>query len=84
MEIRVLGPGCARCHELERRTLNALAQLDVAADVRKVSDFREIITYGIPGTPGLVINGKVKCAARIPSVDEIKRWIGEEIGKPSN
>lgn len=81
MEVRVLGPGCARCHEVETRALNALAQLDVAADVRKVTDLKEIMTYGIPGTPGLVINGKVKCAARVPSVEEIKRWIGEEIGK---
>ena len=78
MEIRILGPGCPRCHEVEKRTLNALAQLGVAADVQKISDIKKIMEYSIIGTPGLVINGKVKCSGRIPSKEEIKRWIQEE------
>jgi small redox-active disulfide protein 2 len=79
MEIRILGPGCPRCHEVEKRTLNVLAQLGAAADVQKISDLKKIMEYNILGTPGLVINGKVKCSSRIPSLDEIKRWIQEEI-----
>jgi len=78
MEIRILGPGCPRCHEVEKRTLNALAQLGVAADVQKISDIKKIMDYSIIGTPGLVINGKVKASGRIPSQEEIKRWIQEE------
>jgi len=79
MEIRVLGPGCARCHEVEKRTRDALAELDVAADLQKITDMKEIMGYGIMGTPGLVINGMVRCAARIPSVAEIKKWIQEAL-----
>ncbi len=79
MEIRILGPGCPRCHEVEKRTLNVLAQLGVAADVQKISDIKKIMEYSIIGTPGLVINGKVKCSGKIPSRDEIKRWIQEEL-----
>jgi small redox-active disulfide protein 2 len=79
MEIRILGPGCPRCHEVEKRTLNALAQLGVAADVQKVSDIKKIMEYNIIGTPGWVINGKVKASGRIPSQDEIKGWIREEM-----
>jgi len=79
MEIRILGPGCPRCHEVEKRTLNVLAQLGVAADVQKISDIKKIMEYSIIGTPGLVINGKVKCSEKIPSRDEIKRWIQEEL-----
>lgn len=79
MEIRILGPGCPRCHEVERRTLNALTQLGVAADVQKVSDIKKIMEYNIIGTPGWVINGKVKASGRIPSQDEIKGWIQEEL-----
>ncbi|OGD21176.1 MAG: hypothetical protein A2Y69_07730 [Candidatus Aminicenantes bacterium RBG_13_59_9] len=79
MEIRILGPGCPRCHEVEKRTLNALAQLGVAADVQKVSDIKKIMEYNIIGTPGWVINGKVKASGRIPSQDEIKGWIQEEL-----
>ena len=75
MEIRILGPGCPRCHEVEKRTINVLAQLSVAADVQKISDIKKIMEYSIIGTPGLVINGNVKCSGRIPSLEEIKRWI---------
>jgi len=79
MEIRILGPGCPRCHEVEKRTFNALAKLNVSADVQKVTDIKKITEYRIIGTPGLVINGKVKSYGRIPSSDEIKAWIKEEL-----
>jgi small redox-active disulfide protein 2 len=79
MEIRILGPGCPRCHEVEKRTMNALVELNVAADLQNVSDLKKIAEYKIIGTPGLVINGKVKCYGRIPSVNEIKAWIQEEM-----
>lgn len=79
MEIRILGPGCPRCKEVEKRTINALADLNVGADVQKISDFKKMMEYRIMGTPALVINGKVKCYGRIPSVAEIKEWIKEEL-----
>ena len=80
MDIKVLGPGCARCFELERKTHRAVEELGVEANVEKVSDIQKIIAYRIMSTPGLVIDGKVKCAGRIPSVDEIKTWIREAEG----
>jgi small redox-active disulfide protein 2 len=79
MEIRILGTGCPRCDEVEKRTMNALVELSVAADVQKVKDINEIANYGILGTPGLVINGKIKSSGRIPSLEEIKSWIKQEI-----
>jgi small redox-active disulfide protein 2 len=79
MEIRILGPGCPRCHEVEKRTMNVLAELNIAADVQKVVDIKKIADYRIFATPGLVINGKVKVSGRIPSQEEIKRWIQEEL-----
>jgi len=78
MEIRILGPGCPRCGEVEKRTINVLAELNVGADVQKVTDIKKIAEYKIFSTPGLVINGKVKSSGRIPSQEEIKRWIREE------
>jgi small redox-active disulfide protein 2 len=78
MEIRILGPGCSRCNEVEKRTIDVLAELNVAADVQKVTDMKRIIEYKIMATPGLVINGKVKCSGKIPGKDEIKKWIEEE------
>ncbi len=79
MEIRILGPGCPRCHEVEKRTINALADLNIGADVQKITDLKKIAEYRIMGTPALVINGKVKCYGRIPSVAEIKEWIKAEL-----
>jgi small redox-active disulfide protein 2 len=79
MEIRVLGPGCPRCGEVEKRTINALADLNVDADVQKVTDIKKISEYKVFGTPALVINGKVKSSGRIPSPKEIKKWIQEEM-----
>jgi small redox-active disulfide protein 2 len=79
MEIRILGTGCSRCNELEKRTINALAELDVGADVQKVKDIKKISEYGVFVTPGLVINNKVKSSGRLPSPDEIKSWIQEEL-----
>ncbi|MGB8952752.1 MAG: thioredoxin family protein [Candidatus Aminicenantales bacterium] len=78
MEIRILGPGCPRCGEVEKRTINALTELNVVADVQKVMDIKKIMEYKIFSTPGLVINGKVKSSGRIPSQEEIKRWIQKE------
>jgi small redox-active disulfide protein 2 len=79
VEIRILGPGCPRCGEVEKRTINALAELNVGVGVQKVTDIKKISEYKIFSTPGLVINGKVKASGRIPSPEEIKRWIKEEM-----
>ncbi len=77
MEIKILGPGCPRCGEVEKRVRNALAELGVAADVEKVTDIKTMMSYGILATPGLVINGEVQCAGRIPRPEEIRAWIAE-------
>jgi small redox-active disulfide protein 2 len=78
MEVKILGTGCPRCLEVEKRTKNALAELGVAVDVQKVTDIKKISEHGIFATPGLVVNGKVKASGRIPSLEEIKNWIREE------
>jgi small redox-active disulfide protein 2 len=75
--IQVLGSGCSRCHETEQRVLNALSKLGIAADVRKVTDMKEIMSFGVLGTPAVVIDGKVKCYGRIPSAAEVEHWLSE-------
>ena len=77
MEIKVLGPGCANCQDLERRVKQALQELNVQAEVVKVTDYAEIGKY-IMMTPGLVINEKVKHSGKpLPRVEQIKDWIKE-------
>lgn len=75
MEIKILGPGCPRCKSLESIVINALADMDLVADVSKVDDIVKIMSYGIMHTPGLVINGKVVMSGRVPSPAEVKELI---------
>jgi small redox-active disulfide protein 2 len=78
MEIKVLGPGCSNCQDLERRVKQALQELNIKATVTKVTDFAEISKY-VMTTPGVVINEKVKHAGKpLPRIENIKTWIQEE------
>ncbi len=80
MEIKVLGPGCPNCGEMERRVKKALEELKVQAGVVKVADFAEISRY-VMATPGLVINEKVVHSGKpLPRVEQIKKWISEAAG----
>ena len=63
-----------------KRVRKALEEAGLAAAVEKIEDIQKIMTYRIMATPGLVIDGIVKCAGRLPSVDEIKTWILEAEG----
>jgi small redox-active disulfide protein 2 len=75
MEIRILGTGCSNCKNLEKATYNAVAELDILADISKVEDIQQIMSYGIMRTPALVVNGKVLVYGRVPSVSEIKEML---------
>ena len=77
MEIKVLGPGCANCKTLQKRAEEAVQKAGVTATVTKVTDYDEMLAYGILRTPGLVIDGKLVVSGRVPSVDEIAKLIAE-------
>ena len=79
LEIKVLGPGCARCDKLERELMVVLAEMNLAADLEHVRDIKEIGRYGVMGTPALVINGKVMCVGKVPTKEKIKEWLSEFI-----
>jgi small redox-active disulfide protein 2 len=76
MNIQILGTGCARCQELEKRVIDTLAELNVAANVEKVTELKKFAAMGIFMTPGLVIDGKVVAQGKIPSKDELKKFLG--------
>jgi small redox-active disulfide protein 2 len=80
MTIEVLGPGCINCRTLERRTREALAELNVQADIVKVEDLDGIVLYDILRTPGLVIDGKVVVQGGVPPVSKIKELIAKAAG----
>ena len=75
--IEVLGPGCANCVNLEKNAREAVAMAGVEAEVVHVTDRAEIIARGVLATPGLVIDGKVVSAGRIPSPGDIAVWLSE-------
>lgn len=78
MKIEIFGPGCYRCQEVEKTARSALTELNITAEIEKVKDMAMIVSAGIMQTPGLRINGKIKCFGRIPKVEEVKKWITEE------
>lgn len=71
MEIKVLGPGCANCNKLEDATRKAVEKAGLDATIEKVSDLQEIMSYGVMSTPALVVNGELRVAGRVPSVDDL-------------
>ncbi len=75
MNIKVLGPGCMNCKTLEKRTVEALQELKMVADVEEVVDYQKIVSYGIMHTPGLVIDEKVAISGSVPTVEKIKELL---------
>ncbi|MDQ7836473.1 MAG: thioredoxin family protein [Humidesulfovibrio sp.] len=77
MQIKVLGPGCPKCHETEKLVREAVAEAGVSADVVKVSDFQEMAMLGVFATPAVVVDGAVKCSGKVPSKKELLAWLGK-------
>jgi small redox-active disulfide protein 2 len=77
LEIKILGPGCANCDRLEREVMAVVNELNLPAGIDHVRDNREIGTYGVMGSPALIINGKVKTVGRVPMRSEIRKWLFE-------
>ncbi len=75
MKIKVLGPGCARCHQLEKTTKEVVKELGINAEVEEIKDMKKIMEYPILTTPGLVIDEKLVCSGRVPSKAEVTTFI---------
>jgi small redox-active disulfide protein 2 len=79
VRIKVLGPGCANCKKVEQLVSTVVSELEVEADLEKVTDLMEIMEYPILTTPGLVINDEVVCSGRIPSKEEVTTWVANAL-----
>ncbi len=75
MKVQIYGTGCARCNMLEKAARQAIKDMGVNAEVVKVNDINQIVEAGILATPGFAVDGEVKSMGRVPSQDEIKKWI---------
>ena len=83
MNIKILGPGCAKCHQLEKTTREVINELGIAADIVDVKDIKKIMEYPILTTPGLVINEKLVVSGRVPNKAEITTFITTALVKES-
>jgi len=75
MEIKVLGPGCAKCNKTEKLVQEVIKEKGVEATVEKVTDMMQIASYGVFGTPSVIVDGEVKCTGKVPKKEDIKSWI---------
>lgn len=75
MEIKVYGPGCAKCVAVEKLVREVVSQKAPGVTVEKVSDIREMMKAGILSTPAVVIDSVLKSSGRVPSKEEIESWI---------
>ncbi len=75
MHIKILGPGCANCTNLEKVTRQAVSELGVEATIEKVTDYGEIAGYGIMRTPGLVVDERVVVSGRVPTAAAVKQLL---------
>ena len=75
MKIEILGTGCPKCRKLYETVQTAVSEAGVPAEIVKVEEMQKIISYAVMMMPALVIDGEVKVSGRIPTSDEIKKWI---------
>jgi small redox-active disulfide protein 2 len=75
MQVKVLGTGCPKCIALEARVRKVAEQNSIHIELEKVTDISDIMGYGVMMTPGLVIDGEVKCVGRIASEEHIREWM---------
>ncbi len=75
MKIEILGTGCPKCKATVANTEKAVAELGIHAEIVKVEDLSEIAARGVMMTPALAIDGAIKAVGKIPTVDEIKKWL---------
>jgi small redox-active disulfide protein 2 len=75
MIIKILGPGCTNCVNLERVTREAVTELGLDAQIEKVTDFPTIVGYGVMSTPGLVVDEKVVMSGRVPTAAAVRELL---------
>ena len=80
MKFQILGTGCAKCKALTTATEQAAQALGLPYELEKVTDLKQIMTFGVMTTPALVVNGKVKVAGKVPNLNELKTMLQPAAG----
>ena len=73
--IKVLGPGCPKCHQLAENVVEAAGELGVEYELEKVTDIKQIMQHGIMLTPGLIVDEEIKSSGKLLNVEQIKDFL---------
>lgn len=74
-DLKILGTGCAKCQKLYETAETAARELGIDYQVEKVKEINRIMEFGVMVTPALVVDGEVKSAGKVPTVEEIKAML---------
>jgi len=77
MKIEILGTGCPKCKQLTANAEAAVKELNIQAEIGKVTDIDKITDYGVMMTPALVVDGAVVSAGKLLNKDEIKKILAK-------
>ncbi len=75
MNIKILGTGCANCKTTLKLIEDVAAEKGIAVQTEKVEDIKEIMSYGVMSTPGVIVDGKLVHVGGVPSRDKIAGWL---------
>lgn len=75
MKVQILGPGCAKCTKVMDTATAAAKELGITCEFEEISDMNRIMGFGVMMTPGLVVDGEVKSVGKVPSLEEMKKYL---------
>ena len=75
MKIQILGTGCAKCHKLADTAKQAAEEMKLSFEIEKITKLDDIMKFGVMMTPALAVDGVVKVAGKVPSLDEVKKLL---------
>jgi len=75
MEIKVLGPGCAKCKATADLITRVAGETGKTVQIEKIEDMRQIVSFGVMTTPAVVVGGKVVHKGSVPTHDQVEGWL---------
>ena len=79
LTIQLLGMGCTKCKSMEIHLQKAIETLGIKASIERIEDIETLLSYGITGTPALIINGKVVSNNRVVAYEELTKLLGSQV-----
>ena len=76
MEVKVLGPGCAKCKTTFQVIEKVIKENNLDVKLTKVDDIMEMMSYNIMTTPAVVVDGEVKMKGQVPTESDVKKLLG--------